>query len=90
MERTRKIILMQHLLNRLNLMDCMEGMKQFPDKYFELAITDPPYGINIGTVVGGASRSVIVGGERLSRPKFIRGLMILKPQTKIIFRSFLG
>jgi site-specific DNA-methyltransferase (adenine-specific) len=27
------------------LMDCMEGMKQYPDKYFELAIVDPPYGI---------------------------------------------
>ena len=26
-------------------MDCMEGMKQFPDKFFELAIVDPPYGI---------------------------------------------
>lgn len=25
--------------------DCMEGMKEFPDKYFELAIVDPPYGI---------------------------------------------
>ena len=24
--------------------DCMEGMKQFPDKYFDLAIVDPPYG----------------------------------------------
>lgn len=29
-------------------MDCMEGMKQIPDKYFDLAIVDPPYGINIG------------------------------------------
>ena len=28
-------------------MDCMEGMKQFPDKYFELAIVDPPYGISV-------------------------------------------
>ena len=26
-------------------MDCMEGMAQIPDKYFELAIVDPPYGI---------------------------------------------
>ncbi len=25
--------------------DCMEGMKQYPDKYFELAIVDPPYGV---------------------------------------------
>jgi len=27
------------------LMDCMEGLKQIPDKYFELAVVDPPYGI---------------------------------------------
>ena len=26
-------------------MDCMEYMRQFPDNYFELAITDPPYNI---------------------------------------------
>ena len=26
-------------------MDCIEGMKQYPDKHFELAIVDPPYGI---------------------------------------------
>ena len=32
-----------HLFN----MDCMEYMAQFPDNYFELAIVDPPYGIDI-------------------------------------------
>ena len=26
-------------------MDCMEGMKEIPDKYFDLAIVDPPYGL---------------------------------------------
>ncbi len=26
-------------------MDCMDGMKQFPDRYFDLAIVDVPYGI---------------------------------------------
>lgn len=26
-------------------MDCMEAMKEFPDKYFDLACIDPPYGI---------------------------------------------
>ena len=25
--------------------DCMEAMKEFPDKFFDLAIVDPPYGI---------------------------------------------
>lgn len=28
-------------------MDCMEGMKQYPDKYFDLAVVDPPYGIGV-------------------------------------------
>ena len=27
--------------------DNMELMKQYPDKYFDLAIVDPPYGINM-------------------------------------------
>lgn len=26
-------------------MDCLEGMNQYPDKYFDLAIVDPPYGL---------------------------------------------
>ena len=29
--------------------DCMEGMREFPDNYFELAIVDPPYGDGGGT-----------------------------------------
>lgn len=28
-------------------MDCMEAMKQMPDKAFDLAIVDPPYGIGM-------------------------------------------
>jgi site-specific DNA-methyltransferase (adenine-specific) len=28
------------------LMDCIDGMKHYPDKYFDLAVVDPPYGIN--------------------------------------------
>lgn len=34
-------------LNRLYCMDCMQGMKEFPDGFFDLAIVDPPYGIGI-------------------------------------------
>ena len=49
-------------LNKLYNMDCMDGMKQFPDKYFELAIVDPPYGIN---VIGNGT----VGREKLAKVK---------------------
>jgi site-specific DNA-methyltransferase (adenine-specific) len=32
-------------MNKVHLIDCMEFMKDIPDKYYELAIVDPPYGI---------------------------------------------
>jgi len=32
--------------------DCMEGMKEFPDNYFHLAIVDPPYGIGMSKGAG--------------------------------------
>ena len=30
--------------------DCIQGMKNYPDKIFDLAIVDPPYGIKEGGV----------------------------------------
>lgn len=34
-------------LNHLYNIDCMKAMKSIPDKFFQLAICDPPYGIGI-------------------------------------------
>lgn len=31
-------------MNEAYNMDCMEYMKTIPDKYFDLAVVDPPYG----------------------------------------------
>jgi site-specific DNA-methyltransferase (adenine-specific) len=43
-------------------MDCMEGMKQFPDNYFDLAIVDPVYG---GVTQGGYMQGK--GGEHAAK-----------------------
>lgn len=32
-------------------MDCIDGMKQYPDKYFDLAIVDPVYGMGFKSLV---------------------------------------
>lgn len=40
-------------------MDCMQGMKDFPDKYFNLAIVDPVYGC---VPQGGYMKNTINGG----------------------------
>jgi site-specific DNA-methyltransferase (adenine-specific) len=38
--------------NEVYLIDCMEFMKGVPDKYYELAIIDPPYGIGVNHNMG--------------------------------------
>ena len=45
-------------------MDCMEGMAQFPDKFFDLAIVDPPYGDGNQKIGGG-----VRFGQRFDRYK---------------------
>ena len=41
-------------ISEVYLMDCIEGMKHYPDKYFDLAICDPPYGIGAENHAGNA------------------------------------
>jgi site-specific DNA-methyltransferase (adenine-specific) len=38
---------MKTKMNKIHNIDCLEFMKQVPDNYFDLVLTDPPYGINI-------------------------------------------
>ena len=58
-------------------MDCMEGMKQYPDKYFDLAIVDPPY----GDAGGGMDKQDTIRGT-------IRPIQI--PRTGIRGRTYSG
>lgn len=57
-------------------LDCMEGMAKYPDKYFDLAVVDPPYGIgedgHKGIQRGGkgirkAYKPFIGGGQETAR-----------------------
>lgn len=53
-------------------MDCMDGMKEFPDGFFDLAIVDPPYG-DAGGGFAGKERF----GQRFDRYRMIpNGLML--------------
>ncbi len=45
--------------------DCMEFMKGIPDKFFELAIVDPPYGIGASKDLRGGTRH----GKALAKSK---------------------
>ena len=47
--------------------DCMEIMKQYPDKYFDLAIVDPPYGIEIIKQLNSLGRGVAKSTKHTSK-----------------------
>lgn len=34
------------MISEVENMDCIDYMRQFPDKFFDLAVVDPPYGID--------------------------------------------
>lgn len=39
-------------MNKVHLIDCMEFMASVSDKFYQLAIVDPPYGIQKGNLTG--------------------------------------
>jgi len=45
-ENLKPLILSKRPLIRAYLGDCMDWMQNIPDKYYDLACVDPPYGIN--------------------------------------------
>ena len=43
---------MEQYINKIINADCMDILKQLPDKCIDLVLTDPPYGINISNNIG--------------------------------------
>lgn len=68
-------------LNKLYNMDCMQGMKEFPDGFFDLAIVDPPYGIGID-----GQKKRVCGNPSRKKGRYI--LPERSRAIRIISRSF--
>ena len=69
-------------LNRLYNLDCMQGMKEFPDGFFDLAIVDPPYGIGID-----GQRKRVCRNPKHNRKEHSREGWDNKPPTEEYFRE---
>ena len=63
-------------------MDCMEAMREMPDKAFELAIVDPPYGIGID-----GQKSSINKNPKHNRKEHIRKAWDSAPPHEAYFRE---
>lgn len=50
------------MISEVYNLDCMEYMKSIPDKFFDLAVVDPPYGINAPNMTMGTNMKRKHGG----------------------------
>ena len=48
-------------------MDCLDYMRSIPDKYFDLAVVDPPYGINAPAMDMGSARGNVSTATKLRK-----------------------
>jgi site-specific DNA-methyltransferase (adenine-specific) len=44
-------------ISEVKCCDCMDFMAQFPDKFFDLAIVDPPYGLDVANMNMGVGKA---------------------------------
>ena len=63
-------------------MDCMAGMEEYPDKFFDLAIVDPPYG---GVTQGGYMTNQMGGGVARNPNDYHLSLWQCEKPTKEYF-----
>jgi site-specific DNA-methyltransferase (adenine-specific) len=85
---------LSEMINKVHCADCLEFMKQIPDKAIDLVLTDPPYGINVGTPVAerervkvgiGATAFGKSGGKGFVNPKIYRGFDDRQIPVKEVF-----
>jgi len=80
-------------LNHIYNLDCMIGMKEIPNKYFDLAIVDPPYGIGEsgernktrGNKYAAKDYKPFYGNDKESPPKTYFTELIRVSKNQIIF-----
>lgn len=66
------------MINEVYNIDCMEYMIKLPDKYFDLAIADPPYGINAPNMRMGETPGYPSTATRIKHGRFDKGAGVLK------------
>lgn len=65
--------------------DCMEFMARYPDKYFELAIVDPPYGINIAKMNMGLGKGK--NASKIENRKWVKKKWDIEKPDNLYFKD---
>ena len=63
-------MLLDEIKNKIINADCLEIMRQLPDKCIDVILTDPPYGINANNMKMGSSGINFHEQKRIGIQKF--------------------
>ena len=72
-------------LNYIDNIDCLEGLKEVPDKSVDLIVTDPPYFLSMGHA---GSKTNASKSEQLSSNRAYNDLAICTPFYKQLFQEY--
>lgn len=66
---------MKYKLNKIHHIDCLEFMRDVPDNYFDLVLTDPPFGMSFQSNFRNENHKAIANDDNLEwLPDFIKEL----------------
>lgn len=66
---------MQSKMNKIHNIDCLEFMREVPDNYFDLVLTDPPFGMGFRSNYRKTIHKKIANDDNLEwLPKFVQEL----------------
>lgn len=74
-------------LNYIDNIDCLEGLKEIPDKSVDLIVTDPPYFLSMGHA-GSKTNTVAMKSEALNSNRTFNDLAICTPFYKQLFAEY--
>ena len=74
-------------LNYIDNIDCLEGLKEVPDKSVNLIVTDPPYFLSMGHA-GSSTNTRGAGSEMLNSNRAFNDLAICTPFYKQLFAEY--
>lgn len=55
--------MIEHYLDKIINADCLDILRELPDKSIDLVLTDPPYGINVCKMTLGNGKNKIYRGK---------------------------
>lgn len=74
-------------VNYIDNLDCLEGLKEVPDKSVDLIVTDPPYFLSMGHA-GSSTNATRLGSEQLNSNRAFNDLAICTPFYRQLFREY--